>query len=301
MPSGRYFFASAGWRRKLSRRRPDHLHVAHIPNRQSRCEDLSQDSGHRRAHHSPFEAENENGVQHDINSGAGQRGRHGELGASVGTDDGVQRLAEHIKRYAQGDPEEILLGLDKGLVVDPAAKSGEKRLLKGQIDDGQEHAADDAQQCGAADAPVGVLLVPGSQADADIGAAAVADHHGNGQRHHRQREHDAVGGVAVRAEVIGVGNEDLIHDVVKRRHQQRDDAGDGVFPHQRPQFFLFQEHVGIGFVHLEWSSLSRQKNKAHGQKAGFTPLATHSVSRFFKTAKKKRAACNRIYAVRHTL
>ena len=44
----------------------------------------------------------------------------------------------------------------------------------------------------------------------------------------------------VRAEIAGVGNEDLVNDVIQRAHQQRDDARNGVLPHQpahalRPQ------------------------------------------------------------------
>ena len=63
---------------------------------------------------------------------------------------------------------------------------------------------------------------------------------GDGQRHDGQREHDRIGRVAVRAEVTGVGDEDLVDDVIERTHQQRNDAGDGVLPHElsntlRPQ------------------------------------------------------------------
>ena len=44
----------------------------------------------------------------------------------------------------------------------------------------------------------------------------------------------------VRAEIAGVGDEDLVNDVIQRAHQQRDDARNGVLPHQpahalRPQ------------------------------------------------------------------
>ena len=57
---------------------------------------------------------------------------------------------------------------------------------------------------------------------------------------HGQWENYGVGCVAVRAQIAGVGNKDLVNDVVKRTHQQRDDAGDGVLPHElahalRPQ------------------------------------------------------------------
>ena len=42
------------------------------------------------------------------------------------------------------------------------------------------------------------------------------------------------------AHLAGVGDEDLVNDVIQRAHQQRDDARNGVLPHQpahalRPQ------------------------------------------------------------------
>ena len=80
-------------------------------------------------------------------------------------------------------------------------------------------------------APVGLA---GAQADADEGAAAISHQNGDRQSHHRQREDYRIGGVAVGAEITGVGNEDLVHDVVKGAHQQGNDAGDGVLPHQSP-------------------------------------------------------------------
>ena len=51
----------------------------------------------------------------------------------------------------------------------------------------------------------------------------------------RQRENGRVGCVAVGAEVVRVGNEDLIDDVIKRADEQRDNAGDSV-PDHNPAF-----------------------------------------------------------------
>ena len=72
---------------------------------------------------------------------------------------------------------------------------------------------------------------PSAQADADEGATAVADHHRHGQGYHRQRKDHGVGRVAVGAQVTGVGDENLVHDVIKRPHQQRNDAGNGILFH----------------------------------------------------------------------
>ena len=99
------------------------------------------------------------------------------FGAAVGADDGIYRLTEHIEGDAESDPEEVLLGVLKGLLIDPPAKGGEQGLLEDQVEGGDHKAADDAEQNGAADAFVGVLLSVGAKADADKGAAAVANHH----------------------------------------------------------------------------------------------------------------------------
>ena len=50
----------------------------------------------------------------------------------------------------------------------------------------------------------------------------------------RQREDHRIGGVAIGAEIAGVGNEDLVDDVVKGTHQQGDDAGNGLSHHHEP-------------------------------------------------------------------
>lgn len=84
----------------------------------------------------------------------------------------------------------------------------------------------------------------GPRDHADKGAAAVPHHHGDGQGHHRQGEHHRVGGVAVGPQIAGVGNEDLVHDVVQCPHQQGDHAGNGVAAHEPPHTLRSQKIVG---------------------------------------------------------
>lgn len=75
------------------------------------------------------------------------------------------------------------------------------------------------------------------------------------------REHDAVGRVAVRAEVARVGDEELVDDVVQRADEQRQDARQREFAHQRADWLLGEKGIGLGFVHacLRFSA-QRQKN-----------------------------------------
>ena len=211
-----------------------------------------------------MEAEDEQRIQNDIDGGAGQRGDHGELRAAVGANDRVQRLAKHIERNAQRNIEEVLLRLTECLFVDAAAEHGQDRILKDQIDGRQHDAGDDAQPDGISDAAVGILPAIRAQADADERAASVADHHGNGQRHHRQREHHRIGGVAVGAQIAGVGDEDLVDDVVQRRHQQGNDARNGILAHQRADPLGLQK--GVGFL-LHGIFLPNLSRPAHSGRA----------------------------------
>ena len=55
------------------------------------------------------------------------------------------------------------------------------------------------------------------------------------------------------AEVAGIGDEDLVNDVVKCAHQQRDDAGDGVLPHELAHTLRPQELIsGFQKNHLSF-------------------------------------------------
>ena len=46
------------------------------------------------------------------------------------------------------------------------------------------------------------------------------------------------------AEIGGVGYEDLIDDVVKRRHQQGNNAGNSIFAHERSRLFRNKKLIG---------------------------------------------------------
>lgn len=55
----------------------------------------------------------------------------------------------------------------------------------------------------------GFIAFASPETDADKCTAAVSDHNGNRQSHYRKRKYDRVGRIAIRAEVIGIGNKDL--------------------------------------------------------------------------------------------
>lgn len=193
-----------------------------------------------------------------------QGGDHGEAGASVGTDNRVHALAEHIKGDAQCNPEEVLLRQPEGFFIDRTAEQRQQRFAEHQIAGRQQQAGGHAAQHGAADAAAGILRLFPAQTEADEGTAAVADHDGYSQRDDRQGKNHRIGRVAVGTEVAGIGDEDLIDDIIQRRHQQRDDTGNGVFSHQLGDRGSFQKglfHIRFLFLYFAVGTKKAQVSK----------------------------------------
>ncbi len=108
----------------------------------------------------------------------------------------------------------------KGFLIDSTAKHGDNAVCKNEVYGCQSKTADkDQYYCiaNAAFCPGGFIS---AQCHTDEGAAAVSDHDGDGKGNHGQRENHGVGCVAVRAQIAGIGNKDLIDDVVERANQQ---------------------------------------------------------------------------------
>lgn len=214
--------------------RSDDLHVQDVPHRQSRCEDLPGNSSYGSSHHSPFKDKNEDRIKDDIHNSPCKRRRHRELWISIRPDDGIPGLTKHVKGNAQGDVEKVFLRVMKGLLIDRAAEHGDDLRLKDQIDRGQNETADNTHNDGVTHALFGSFFFLLAKADADKRAASVADHNGDRQRYDSERKYDRVGGISIGAEIAGIGNKDLVNDIIERADQKRDDARDRLLPHQVP-------------------------------------------------------------------
>lgn len=145
----------------------------------------------------------------------------------------------------------------KGLLIHPSAKKRQKRLLKAQVEHRQQQSGGYCEDDRTGNAFLRVFPALGAKANADIGAAAITDHHRDCQRHHRQREHHRIGSIAERTEIACIGNENLVHNIIQRLDQQRDHTGDRISSHQNADFFLDQK--GISIFH-PISSLQNKKN-----------------------------------------
>ena len=214
-----------------------------IPDRQRRRKNLSKNGSDRRARHAHFQRIDENRVKNDIHDRAGHCGRHRKAGASVRTDNGVHRLSEHIERDAERNPEKVFPRMGEGLLVDASAEERQNRVHEQQVQRRQNDACNQTERDGVAYGSMRLVCPTLAEFDADVSAGAVANHDRHGQRDDRQRKHDRIGGVAVGAEIVRVGNENLVYDIVQRGDQQRDDTGNGVFPHELSYRLRFQKGV----------------------------------------------------------
>ena len=257
------------------------FHAAQIADGQRRSEHLSQHRGHRGAHHAPLEAIDEQRVEHHVYRRASQRGGHGKFRAAIRTNDGVHRLAEHVEGNAQRDPEEVFLREFEGFVVYAPAEYADQRVAEDQVKRGKQQTGERADDHRVAHAAVRVLTPARAQTQAHERAAAVADHDRDGERDYRERIDHRVGGVSGRAQIGCVGNENLIYDVVQRRHQQRYYAGHGVFAHQLAHGARFEMVVGL-FLHFgkppDRSIVRLATKKQCAASAGFTQMTLHTVS-----------------------
>jgi len=78
-----------------------------------------------------------------------------------------------------------------------------------------------------------------------VSTGTVTDHDGNRQGDDRQREYHRIGSVSIGSKIAGICDKDLIDNVVQSSYQKRNNAGDGVHPHQFPNRFFFEKFIGM--------------------------------------------------------
>ena len=107
-----------------------------------------------------------------------------------------------------------------GFLIDMSAEQGQNGILENQIDGGENQAYQNAEYDGTADTFMCIFFFVCAQTDADKCAAAVTDHNSKGKGDYRKRIDDCVGGISVRAEVAGICDKNLIHNVVECSDQK---------------------------------------------------------------------------------
>ena len=184
-------------------------------------------------------------IKYDVEDGADQRRYHSKSRTSVRTDDRVHRLAEHIKRDTGSDPEEVILCVPEGLFINRTSEHGEDRIREDEIQDHDQDPACQRKDHGISDSRCRITIPFTPEKDRHISTGTISNHDGHGKRDDRKRKNDGVGRISVRSEIAGIGDKDLIDDIIKGCHQKRNDAGDGIHPHQFCDRFLFKISICV--------------------------------------------------------
>ena len=180
-----------------------------IPYRKNGCCDLSDDGSQCCSHHSPLKGKNENGIENHVDNCARQSGEHGEFRIAVRTDDGIHGLPEHIKRNTNGNPEKILFRQRESFRIDAAAECCDDGVIENKITHRQNDAGYDTDQNRIADGFCGIIDFFLPKRDTDKCTGTVTDHNRDPQCNDSQRKDHCVGGIAIRAEIGCIGDEDL--------------------------------------------------------------------------------------------
>ena len=218
-----------------------------IPDCQDHGDNLSGNSRDSGPHHAPLENEDEDRIKNNIEYRARQGGCHGKAGTSVRTDDRIQRLPEHVERDAQRNVKEILFGMFKSFCIYSPAEHGDDLVAEKQVKQRQDQTADDDHQDRITDTPFRPLRLFHTQAQTHKGTASVPDHDCDRQSDHCEWEDHRVGCVSVRSQISGIGNKDLVYDVIEGPDQQGYDAGDRVLSHQSAYRLLSKKMICVCF------------------------------------------------------
>ena len=199
--------------------------------RHARAAELADDGGHGCAGGAgkgfTAVAEDEDGVQHDVDDGTDELAAHAQVGAArCGQQLFAHGLHKQAKAEHRADGQVADALLDDLRIVGLCIEVG---LHAGQANDKKYRKAAKGEEDAVFGGLVGAVLVLFAEAlgqqrvDADTGADADRDHdvlQGKGQRN---------GGQGALADV---GHEDGVHDVVQRLYQHRDHHRDAQFDEQ---------------------------------------------------------------------
>ena len=112
----------------------ERLCTEEIAQRNGKGNRLADHGCNRSPGHSPFTAENKDGIENDVDDGSGQHGGHGHSRAPVSANDGVHHIGQHIDGKEGQDPVKILYGISNAVFAPNSVKScvlsGKKTAIK---------------------------------------------------------------------------------------------------------------------------------------------------------------------------
>ena len=191
---------------------------------------LPHDRGNGSTPNAHMEHKNKDRVKHRIDHRAQSHGEHGIFRASVRPDHGIERRRDHHEGKTDANDSAVLQRIGPQDVC--CTEQRQDRIDPYQKNHQQHNAHNGHHGDGIAHALLRLFDISLSQLQTQIGRTAVTDHQGKRQRN------DGNGKYHIRRTVAEIAHapadKDLVYNVIKRVHQQRNDAGNGELCDQAP-------------------------------------------------------------------
>lgn len=157
--------------------------IAQVKRADGKGEYLAEDGRECRALHAPAANKNKNRVEDGVGDRAGDHRKHGDLGASLGTDTGIEACADHHEGEPEDDNPAIIERIGQGIFR--CAKEVRERLEEKDAEQEECRAKNNQQRQCIAHAPLRLVLPALAQLQAQVGRRAVADQQGKGEHNDR--------------------------------------------------------------------------------------------------------------------
>ena len=221
---------------------------------------LADAGGERRAHHTHVETIDKQGIEEDIQHGAGRDSYHSVAGVALKSQLIVQRQRRHHKRRSDEDKQQIIIGMRHD--IGGSTHHPRKRSEEEKSDDSGNGTEAHRRQETSGGHLLGIVVFFRAKRCRDIVSRAVTEEKTDGvdeshvgERHSHARS--SLGGE--------VTDEKRIDDVVERNHQHGDDSRD-CHLHNQLTHRTFRHHDKTGLPMLHVKIIIGAKNAFHSAK-----------------------------------
>ena len=195
----------------------DGLFPGEKPQDPYRADRLAQHRGNGRAPDAQLQAKHQNGIQHNVNYRANDRGEHTHPGEALGGDEGIHTHDDQHKHAAQQINPSVGYGVGKGGVA--GAEEPQQRRSVFQQRRRKHHGQTQKNRKAVAHDPLGGVRIPLAHGNGGPWRASRPCQHGEGRNQHEDGGEQSHPRQCRGADLRQVTDIDSVHNIVQQVHQ----------------------------------------------------------------------------------
>ena len=195
-----------------------------IPQEEEQAAQLGQSRGQGRAKDAPVPDHDEEIVQPHVDEEADAHAEHGQVGGTVHLHHDLQAVGQDEAEGEQTDHMQILCAVPNGLR--PGPQEGGQRLSQDRNGDGDQHRQHDDDRRSLGKDPLRPVVLPLTQRERAEGGGPHREQDGDAGEKVDKRQGDVDAGQGQVADTLG--DEDAVHDGVRRKQQHGRHRGQNV-------------------------------------------------------------------------